>query len=269
MWNWFQQLDRILRGDATRPDSLREGRIDVPLGGLSVVLVVLGLITGVVVGTFAVFREGGPFWTQWLASTIKVPALFFLTLAVTFPSLYVFNALVGSKLTMVSLLRLLTAALGVTLAVLAAFGPIVAFFSVSTTSYPFMLLLNVVVFGVAGILGLKFLLQTLHRLSVVEKSQPEPPPVLVASEVFLESSGEPVQVPEPQGALDPLEGHPLGKHVKLVFRLWVILFGLVGAQMSWVLRPIIGNPDQPFEWFRTRQSNFFEAVWQSILNLFS
>jgi hypothetical protein len=34
------------------------------------------------------------------ASMLKVPALFLLTLIVTLPSLYVFNALVGSRLTM-------------------------------------------------------------------------------------------------------------------------------------------------------------------------
>ena len=37
-------------------------------------------------------------------------------------------------------------------------GPIVAFFSFSTTSYPFMLLLNVLVFTVSGLLGMAFLL---------------------------------------------------------------------------------------------------------------
>ena len=37
-----------------------------------------------------------------------------LTLLVTFPSLYVFNALVGSRLTPVSLMRMLIASLGVT-----------------------------------------------------------------------------------------------------------------------------------------------------------
>ena len=33
---------------------------------------------------------------QLVASMLKVPTLFFLTLLVTLPSLYVFNALVGS-----------------------------------------------------------------------------------------------------------------------------------------------------------------------------
>ena len=47
--------------------------------------------------------------------------------------------------------------------VLASLGPIVAFFSLSTTSYPFMLLFNVAVFSVSGVLGLTFLLQTLQH----------------------------------------------------------------------------------------------------------
>ena len=80
----------------------------------------------------------------------------------TFPSLYVFNALVGSRLTLRVVLQLLIAALAVNLAVLASMGPIVAFFSFSTTSWPFMVLLNVLVFAVSGVLGMAFLLQTLH-----------------------------------------------------------------------------------------------------------
>ena len=44
---------------------------------------------------------------------------------------------------------------------------------------------------------------------------------------------------------------------------------LVGVQMSWVLRPFIGAPDRPFEWFRDRQSNFFEAVSRALIELFS
>ena len=119
---------------------------------------------------------------------LKVPALFFLTLGVTFPSLYVFNALVGSRLLMTSALRLLLAALAVTVTVLASIGPIVAFFSVSTTSYPFILLLNVVVFAVAGLLGMSFLLQTLHRLSL---TVPEPPPAFQPEPVGEEKRARP------------------------------------------------------------------------------
>ena len=62
---------------------------------------------------------------------------------------------------------------------------------------------------------------------------------------------------------------PLGQHVKKVFTCWLIVFGLVGAQMGWVLRPFIGSPDMPFQFFRARESNFFDAVLRMLWNLFA
>ncbi len=290
----FGELDRILRGEATRPSALRRGSIELPAGRLAGLIVVLGFVYGACMGTYAVFKGGGPSLFQLVASTVKVPLLFLLTVVVTFPSLYVFNALVGSRLNLESLLRLLVAVLAVMLAVLASFGPIVAFFSVSTTSYPFMLLLNVVVFTVAGLLGLKFLLLTLHRLTVVQAdgfllpsstsgaatAEITPSPAVASSEA-LPPLASPVTAPapldprvpplpgEPAGALDRLEGHVLGENVKTVFRIWIVLFGLVGAQMGWVLRPFIGSPDTPFAWFRARESNFFESVFRTLGGFFS
>ena len=61
----------------------------------------------------------------------------------------------------------------------------------------------------------------------------------------------------------------LSRHVRTIFRVWMIVFGLVGAQMGWVLRPFIGNPNLPFTWFRGRESNFFQAVFHTVLSLFS
>src|SRR5207249_3801304 len=54
-------------------------------------------------------------WTQLLAGMVKLPALFLLTLLVTFPSLYVFNALVGTRLGFLAVLRLLVGAITVNL----------------------------------------------------------------------------------------------------------------------------------------------------------
>jgi hypothetical protein len=263
---WWQDLDRILRGDATRLSALKRGTIEVAIGGLSIVLVVLAGLYGACMGSFAIFRWGDSAVLQWVASIVKVPALFVLTLAVTFPSLYVFNALVGSRLRVGAMLRLLMAAIAVTVAVLASLGPIVAFFSVSTTSYAFILLLNVVAFLIAGLLGNAFLLQTLHRLSLVEpevdpKADPLPPDL---------PAPKPVPAsPRAPGVLEPPDDRVLSKHVKAVFRCWILLYGLVGAQMGWVLRPFIGNPDVPFTWFRPRQSNVFQGIVNAIVNLFS
>jgi hypothetical protein len=59
-------------------------------------------------------------------------------------------------------------------------------------------------------------------------------------------------------------GQVLDDHTRTVFRCWVVLFALVGAQMGWVLRPFIGRPELPFEWFRDRNSNFFAAVLRAL-----
>jgi hypothetical protein len=257
--NGFAELDRLLRGELTRVSSLQRGAIDVDPGRLSLVLIILCMVYGACMGTFAVFSPKGTNVMQVVASMVKVPALFFLTLLVTLPSLYVFNALVGSRLTLAAVIRLLGATLGVNVAVLASLGPIVAFFSVSTTSYPFILLFNVVVFAVSGLLGQLFLLQTLQRLSAAQSL-----PDSFADSPSAEEVGQ-----EPPSALATYDHQVLSRHVKTVFRLWLVVFGLVGSQMGWVLRPFIGSPNLPFTWFRGRESNFFQAVLHTFFNLFT
>ena len=276
LWESIKTLDRLLRGEGTRLTDLREGTIPVPVLPISKVVIILGMVYGLCMGFYGAFGTEDPRYMQLLASTVKVPTLFFLTLVVTFPSLYVFNALVGSRLTVLTLLQLLVGSLAVNLAVLASLGPVVAFFSFNTTSasYPFMVVLNVLVFTLSGVLGLTFLLQTLHRLTIARSAfrppRPEAPPRASSAE---DEEQEPVEIEmemvrEP-GPLDRLEGHVLGKHVKKVFVCWMFLFAVVGSQMGWVLRPFIGYPGQKFEWFRARESNFFEAVLESLNALFS
>ncbi len=52
-----------------------------------------------------------------------------------------------------------------------------------------------------------------------------------------------------------------------VFRVWLILYALVGAQMGWVLRPFIGTPGMKFTWFRAREANIFLDVLRTIKDL--
>jgi hypothetical protein len=251
---WVREVDRLLRGDATQLAALKEGGLTVPSDRLQLAIVLLGMGYGLCMGTFGLLRGESAFVFQFIAGMVKVPALFLLTLLVTFPSLYVFNSLVGSRLSAVALWRLLTSSVALTMAVLASFGPIVAFFSLSSTSYSFMLLLNVFMFGIAGFLGLKFLLRTLHRLTI-SQGTPDPVPPVIAQD----SSTE--------GPLDASATPLRGRQVKLVFGCWIMAFAMVGAQMGWLLRPFIGCPNQPFSFFRARESNFFEAVWHHLTHL--
>ncbi len=274
--SWLRQLDGLLRGEATRLSALRNGTINISPDGLAIVITVLGLIYGLCMGCYALFQSGGPSWPQTLATMGKVPLLFGLTLLVTFPSLYVFNALVGSQLTLSSVLRLIVAAMAIMLAILASFGPIVAFFSMSTTSYHFMLLLNVIVFCVAGFFGLKFLLHALHQLSIARAAPVEASRSGNQANEAVQNAGHSPTAPNgastegnaTTGELEHSDGRVLGDDVKVVFRVWILVFGLVGAQMSWVLRPFLGHPGTEFALLRARESNFFEAVLNALSHLF-
>lgn len=266
MFSSIRHLDRILRGEATQPLALRERGMDVPIFGLVVLLALLGAIYGVCMGLYSITGSGNGDPRQILAAAVKVPSLFLLTLLVTMPSLYVFNALIGSRLSFPSLVRLMIGAMGVTLAVLASIGPIVAFFSFSTTSYPFINLLNVFVFAVSGLLGLMFLKQTLNRMAMSQILDFIPPPVV---EEIRNEQGEVVStISRPPAAIDRIENQAFGRHTRRVFTIWMFVFGLVGSQMAWILRPFIGTPGQEFAWFRERGSNFFVSVWTQLQNLF-
>ena len=277
----FRQLDRILRGEATTESALRFGGLMIPLDKILLITLLLAAFSGLCMGTFALVNGNDALIGRMISTILKVPILFFLTLFITFPSLYAFNAIIGSRLEIGPLLRLLVAAIGVMITVLASLGPIVAFFSVSATSYPFMLLLNVAVFAVSGLLGFRFLHRTLERLTptseVDSKQEMESrrsstdfadeystdQPAEEGVEWLEETVRPQTSIP---GPLDK-ESDEVHPKVKVMFRIWVIVFGLVGAQMGWVLRPFVGNPDLPFQWFRDRESSFFEAVITTIQQL--
>jgi hypothetical protein len=268
MLSHFKHLDELLRGLRTSPDRLAEGRIDLPLRIFLLLAIILGAVYGFFMGWYAVLSREPADYMQLLASTVKLPALFLLTLVITFPSLYVFNALVGCRLSFGATLRLLVGAIVVNVTVAASLGTILGFFTLSTTSYSFMILLNVLLLGIAGFVALGFLLHTLRRLAWSPPARPAPPPpqnapASTTPNTAAHARREPGPLQDVPGDLQP---EALG-HARSIFRIWVIIYGLVGAQMGWLLRPFIGSPDLPFTWFRYREGNFFMAVYQHVRTL--
>ena len=273
----FRDTDRLLRGQFTRREDLMRGRIEIPVRTLLIAGASLGASYGLFMGIYALFRPENVSVAQLIATMLKVPLLFLLTLGITFPSLYVFSALARSRLNEVDTLRLLLAAVTVNLALLASFGPVTGFFTLSTTSYAFMIVLNVAFFTISGVVGLVFLRHALDSLFVGEYSAGEPlereGPVekeagddeFSVEELLPEPTPPPIPrsprpggPPPPRGDLTP----------RRIFAAWIVMYAVVGAQMGWILRPFIGTPSMPFQIFRERQSSFFEAVWRSLGNLF-
>lgn len=257
MFTWLHELDEVLRGHKADPELLMNGTGHIRIKPLVVGAISLGIIYGICMGLYAVATRTPPSFAQLIASAVKVPALFFLTLVVTFPSLYVFSALFGVRLGPKDTLRLIMVPITVNLAVLASLGTITGFFTLSTTSYPFMKLLNFFFFAVSGAIGLKILLSMLSRL---EEAQT---PRLVAAVEPVPSPNDKPGEPAPK----PTVARPVSSErtmARRTFQVWVVIYALVGAQMGWILRPFIGSPDLKFEWFRNREANIFIDIARTL-----
>ena len=247
----IQSLDELLRGQRTSApqlcdDSALPMRIFVPWA------IILGVVYGFFMGWYALGGGRSDAFLHMGAVMLKLPLLFVGTLLVTFPSLYVFNALIGCRLGFRETLRLIVATIVVNLAIAASLGPILGFFTLSTKSYGFMVLLNVALLGIAGFVSLGFLMRALSAVARDPRFAPPPPPP---------SPYPPTQPMIPQ-TTPRTEGSAVG-----IFWVWIITYGIVGAQMGWILRPFIGSPNAPFELFRTRSGSFLQGVYNAFHNL--
>ncbi|MEV0809899.1 hypothetical protein [Micromonospora sp. NPDC050200] len=50
--------------------------------------------------------------------------------------------------------------------------------------------------------------------------------------------------------------------------VWILLFGFVGTQLAWTLRPFVGSPGENFALFRSIEGNFYAEILRTIGNLF-
>src|SRR5438067_12799335 len=164
-----------------------------------------------------------------LSAAIKLPFLFFATFAVCFPAFFVVQVLVGSRLRLLQVVVLVFGALALASVLLAAFVPITLFFLITGANYYFQHLLNIAIAGVAGLFGM----YALHEgLSVV-----------------CEKRGV-----YPRKALT-------------IMRAWAVLFGFVGIQLAWSLRPFLGDRNRPFQVFGSYQGNFYAAIIYAVNKL--
>jgi hypothetical protein len=77
----------------------------------------------------------------------------------------------------------------------------------------------VLIFGITGIFGVKFLYEGMQLLSQQDE---------------------------------------VGKKTRTtILRSWLLLYAFVGMQLGWFLRPFFGAPDSNFELFRAVKGNFY------------
>ncbi|MEB3217455.1 MAG: actin-binding WH2 domain-containing protein [Nostocales cyanobacterium 94392] len=166
-------------------------------------------------------------WMQALTSTIKLPAFYLLALFICFPTLFFFNVLFGSRSTLQQHFVVLLTAVSVISVLLFSFAPVTLFFLITTPdSYQFFKILNVFIFGITGSFGVKFLYDGMQLLSQQDE---------------------------------------VGKGTRTtILKSWLLLYGFVGMQLGWFLRPFFGAPGTKFELFRAVQGNFYLDIVAAI-----
>jgi hypothetical protein len=169
----------------------------------------------------------GPF--QAVSAAIKLPLLFFATFLVCFPAFFVVQVLVGSRLQLRQVVVLVVGALALTSIVLAALVPITAVFLITGANYYFQHLLNIAIAVIAGAFGMYWLHDGLTL--VCEKRGVYPRKAIT------------------------------------IMRVWALLFGFVGVQLAWNLRPFLGDRNQSFQVFGNYQGNFYTAVIYALRQL--
>jgi len=256
---------------------------------------------GAVLGSFH-----GPLMA--LTSSVKLPLLFLITLAICLPTLYLFNLVFGARLSVRQSLALVMVAITVTSMLAMAFAPISLFFRITTDDYSFFKLLNVAILTLSAVVGLRFLtggMEVLNQhglLSTAPRTEPageapaaaavaaraeEPVPVPVgapngdsaeaavpaaAPAQTLPAVTYPVLAPAPQHRYAPppvRRGLPQAERpasMTLLY-IWILLFGFVGTQLAWTLRPFFGDRGQDFALFRGIEGNFYSEIIRTIANL--
>ena len=178
------------------------------------------LIYGLIMGSY-----NGVY--QSLLSGFKLFGLFFLTILICFPSFYIVQIVLGSKIRMNQLLIMLLSGLVMVTTIMVAFSPIVLFFQLSGGNYHFIRLLHIAIFIFSGIFGMRIVLESLKNACENQHVYPKI-------------------------GLD-------------VFKFWTIIFAFVGLQLSRTLRPFIGHKDMPFQIFRQNSDgNVYGAIFRSM-----
>jgi len=188
------------------------------------IICLFGLLYGIVMGSYHSFLQA-------IVSGLKVMILFITTLIICFPSFYIIQQILGSKMSFRQMALIILSGFLLASAITLSFIPIIIFFLITGNNYHFLQLLHVAVFIFAGIFGMKIIIDALKY--ACEKKNIYP------------------------------------KTGVTVFKVWIIILAFVGIQLSWNLRPFLGDRNEEFKLFRKYEGNFYTAIVYSFQQLLS
>jgi hypothetical protein len=166
---------------------------------------------------------------QSLVAGVKVVFLFFCTLLICFPSFFIIQQVLGSRMSLRQMMIIVSGGFLLTAVIALSFAPIVIFFQITGGNYHFLQLLHVAIFLFSGVFGMKLIIDALKYACDKKNIYPQ-----------------------------------IGVNV---FRIWIIILAFVGIQLSWNLRPFLCNKSEEFKLFRKYEGNFYTAIVYSVQQL--
>jgi hypothetical protein len=213
--------NNVLRGRVAHEDSGH------PAGLLSMgaLLVAAGALYGATMGSYDVLL--GPRPWQMLYSGLKLPLLLLATFALSLPTFFIVNTILGMRADFGHAVRALVAAQTGLTVVLVSFAPFTVVWYVSFGNYDAAIVFNGFMFAIAS----------------------------VASQRIVQRLYQPL-----------IERNP--RH-RTMLRVWLVIYAFVGIQMAWVLRPFIGKPELPTQFFRGEQwgnayVELVKIIWRAV-----
>jgi hypothetical protein len=159
---------------------------------------------------------------QAVVSGLKVMVLIVATMLICFPSFFIIQQVLGSRLSLRQMVIILLSGFVLASTITLSFSPIVLFFLVTGNNYHFLQLLHVAVFIFSGVFGVRLIIDALKFACEKKNVYPQ-----------------------------------IGV---TVFRVWIVIFAFVGIQLAWNLRPFLGDKNEGFKLFRKYEGNFYTAI---------
>jgi hypothetical protein len=186
------------------------------------IICVFTFLYGIVMGSYHSFLQS-------LVAGLKVTFLFLSAIIICFPSFYVIQQVLGSRMTLKHMVIIILSGFVLTSAIALSFAPIVILFQITGGNYHFLQLLHVAIFIFSGIFGMRLMVEALKF------------------------------------ACEKKDIYP---HIGVtVFRIWIIILAFVGIQIAWNLRPFLCNKTEEFKLFRKYEGNFYTAIIYSVQQL--
>jgi hypothetical protein len=79
----------------------------------------------------------------------------------------------------------------------------------------------------------------------------------------------PIHAPGDAKAMAPQSAAGERPASMILLYIRIVLFGFVGTQLAWTLRPFFGRPGAPFELFRDIDATFYGDILRTLSGLFS